>query len=143
MLVRGARECLASLRMAGYSFDNPQLISAKELGAMHDRKRVFIVSYANEWLKNAQLPRCWDDQMRTMVQADRSSSEWLSVERPSNGETNGASRGLVQSPLFVPTNSPGRIKARHLAGRCVCPAQARIPLNRVLHLDSLSRTANV
>jgi DNA (cytosine-5)-methyltransferase 1 len=137
LLVRGARECLASLRMAGYSFDNPQLVSAKELGATHNRARLFIVSYVNEWLENAQLPRGWDDQVREMVQGARLDSRWLSIERSSNGETNGLPGGLVQSPLSVPAGTPGRIRARYLAGRTVTPNQARVPLQRVKYLDSL------
>jgi hypothetical protein len=47
--------------------------------------------------------------------------------------------GLVQPT--IPNKTPGRIRARYLAGRTVTPAQAAIALRRVLYLDSLSSKA--
>ena len=122
--------------MAGYKFDPPPLLSAKELGAMHQRKRIFIVSYSNQ-LQFKKEPTCWYDQMRKMVQRQKANSRWLSVERTCDRTDDGIPRGLVRCPLAVPTNTPGRIRSRILAGRTVTPAQAAIALTRVLYLNSL------
>ncbi len=133
---RGLRTILGGLRMAGYNFDPPLLLSAKELGAMHQRNRVFIVSYTNE-LQFKNQPTCWYDQMREVVERQKANSRWLSVERTCHRTDDGIPRGLVRYPLAVPTNTPGRIRSRILAGRTVTPAQAAIALTRVLYLNSL------
>lgn len=134
---RGLRAVLGALRVAGYSFDPPLLLLATETGAMHRRNRVFIVSYSNQ-LQFKQEPTSWDDQVRKVVERQKVNSPWLSVERTSDRTSNGIPRGLVRCPLAVPTNTPGRIRSRILAGRCVTPAQAAIALTRVLYLNKLT-----
>ena len=67
---KGLRECLASLRMAGYNFDVPQIVSAKELGAPHKRERVFVVAYSNSLVWREQ-PTEWSGQIRNQVEAVR------------------------------------------------------------------------
>ncbi|MGL4618705.1 MAG: DNA cytosine methyltransferase [Chroococcidiopsis sp.] len=137
LLVRGARECLASLRMAGYSFDNPQLVSAKELGATHNRARVFIVSYANEWLENAQLPCCWSDQMRNLVSSELAINRFPMFESADDGAAIRFPPGLDEVPVGVTRGATGRIKSRYLFGRTVCPAQAAVALRRVKYLAGI------
>lgn len=46
-LSRGCREVVAGLRMVGYQVEGPIIVSAEELGAPHQRKRIFVVGYAN------------------------------------------------------------------------------------------------
>lgn len=134
---RGLRAVLGGLRMAGYKFDPPLLLSATQLGAMHKRKRLFIVSYSDQ-LQFKTQPTSWDHQMRKVVQRQKVNSHWLSVERTCDRTDDGIPRGLVRCPLAVPTNTPGRIRSRILAGRTVTPPQAAIALTRVLYLNSLT-----
>ncbi|MBE9170857.1 DNA cytosine methyltransferase [Pleurocapsales cyanobacterium LEGE 06147] len=134
---RGLRTILATLYMAGYSFE-VETVSAQELGAGHQRFRLFIISYPDEWANIYNNAPCWSDQMREMVQRQRADSEWLTVKRRSDRSDYGFPVGLVRSALSVPTSTPGRIRARYLAGRTVTPGQAAVALRRVLYLDSLS-----
>jgi DNA (cytosine-5)-methyltransferase 1 len=132
----GLRAVLGSLRMAGYTFDNPQLISAKELGAGHQRKRVFIVSYP-ERLRFKGQPLCWSDQIRDSIQTVRTQARWLLLERSIDGINPRFPDGLDNVPLNVPKGTAGRIRSRFLFGRSVTPPQATIPLLRVQYLNSL------
>ena len=134
---RGLRTILATLYMAGYSFEI-ETVSARELGASHQRLRLFIISYPDEQLELYQQT-CWSDQMREMVQRQRVNCSWLSVKRRGNGSNYGFSEGLVCTS--VTNRTPGRIRARYLAGRTVTPGQAAVALRRVLYLDSLSSQA--
>ena len=129
--------------MAGYSFE-VETVSARELGASHQRFRIFIVSYPDEQLF-LKGQTCWSDQVRlrsahcrrqSLVQRQRVNCSWLSVKRTGNGSDYGISPELVR--LSVPSKTPGRIRARYLAGRTVTPAQAAVALRRVLYLNSLS-----
>jgi DNA (cytosine-5)-methyltransferase 1 len=136
LIDRGLRAVLGSLRMAGYTFDNPQIVSAAELGAGHQRKRVFIVSYP-ERLRFKEQPLCWTDQIRDSIQKVRTKAEWLLLERSSNGINPRFPDGLDNVPLNVRRGTAGRIRSRFLFGRCVTPPQATIPLLRVQYLHSL------
>ncbi len=131
---RGLRAILGGLSLAGYAWEI-ETITARELGAGHQRLRLFIVSYPDEQRSRLQQT-CWSDQMREMVQRQRLDSEWLTVKRTSDRLTYELPDGLVQPT--VPSKTPGRIRARYLAGRTVTPAQATIALQRVLYLNSLS-----
>ena len=67
---RGLREVLGGLRMAGYTWDDPQLISAAWLGAPHRRDRLFVVAYSNELLGRFRaVPTCWAEQIRAGTEA--------------------------------------------------------------------------
>ncbi len=59
---RGLRAVLGGLRMAGYKFDPPLLLSATQLGAMHKRKRLFIVSYSDTVVVDGKLAECCSNQ---------------------------------------------------------------------------------
>ena len=146
---RGGGTILASLYMAGYSWEI-ETVSAQELGAGHQRLRVFIISYPDEWANQFQNAPCWSSQMREMVQRQRADSQWLSVRNTGDRSDNGLSVQLVrgsdrtilkESYYTEPSKTPGRIRARYLAGRTVTPAQAAIALRRVLYLNSLSSQA--
>ncbi|WP_072013956.1 DNA cytosine methyltransferase [Myxosarcina sp. GI1] len=143
---RGLRAILGGLSLAGYSTEI-EYVSAAKLGAGHQRLRLFIISYPNEWADLYQNAPCWSDQMREMVQRQRLSSQWLTVrdlrDRVNNGLSVRLVRGLNEAILeechyTEPSKSPGRIRARYLAGRTVTPGQAAIALRRVLYLNALS-----
>ena len=67
---RGLRECLGGLRMAGYNFDEPQIVSAKEVGSCNLRERIFVTAYSNRIVWREQ-PTCWSGQIRSQIEAAR------------------------------------------------------------------------
>ena len=134
---RGLRAILGGLSLAGYAWEI-ETVSARELGAGHQRFRLFIISYPDEQ-RELYNQTCWSDQMREMVQRQRANSQWLTVRQSSDRDDYGVSPELVQ--LSVPNRTPGRIKSRYLAGRTVTPGQAAVALRRVLYLNSLSHQA--
>jgi hypothetical protein len=75
-------------------------------------------------------------RQQSLVQRQRLNSQWLTVKRTGDRLTYELPDGLVQP--IVPSKTPGRIRARYLAGRTVTPAQAAIALERVLYLHSMS-----
>ena len=130
---RGLRQILASLRMGGYESE-VEIISAASLGAGHRRERLFIVSYPDS-LQFREKPTSWADQIGELVAREKSNTCWTTVEQRNYSYCPRFSTGLVQP--FVPTNTPGRIRARYLAGRSVTPAQAAVALQRVRYLNKL------
>lgn len=54
VISRGLRAILGGLRVVGYCWDDPQIISASELGAPQERKRLFIVAYPNHLRSSVQ-----------------------------------------------------------------------------------------
>ncbi|MEO1340819.1 MAG: DNA cytosine methyltransferase [Cyanobacteria bacterium J06635_13] len=135
---RGLRSVLGGLRMAGYQSE-VEIVSASELGAGHQRLRLFIVSYLDEWADRFSKAPCWSDQMREMVQRQRVNSQWLTARKSGDRIDYGIPEGVVR--FTVPNRTKGRIKSRYLAGRTVTPGQASIALRRVLYLNSLSSQA--
>lgn len=149
VIKRGLRAILGGLALAGYAWEIGY-VSAAELGAGHQRLRLFIISYPDEWRILYDLAPCWSDQMREMVQRQRLDSEWLTVrhkgDRPDDGisvQLVRESEGTILEEFYYtePSKAPGRIRARYLAGRTVTPGQAAIALSRVLYLHSLSSQA--
>jgi hypothetical protein len=100
---------------------------------------LFVVSYPHSLF--GHLPSSWVEQIGAMVEAQRVNSQWLTVERnrlcPDSGLSFSLVSGLRPQFCIVPTGTPGRIKARKLAGRTVTPGQASIAINRVLYLHSM------
>ena len=141
---RGLRAILGGLRMVGYESEC-QVVSAQELGAGHKRERLFIVSYPYGQFGN--LPTSWNQQVGDVVTRQRANSQWLTAKRDRLRTDSGFSFQLVSGSctptehttdwFTCPTHTPGRIRARKLAGRTVTPAQAAIPIERVLYLNSL------
>jgi DNA (cytosine-5)-methyltransferase 1 len=128
---RGLRAILGGLRMAGYQSE-VEIVSAAELGAGHRRERLFIVSYLDN-LQFREQPTCWADQIGELVAREKSHTYWTTVEQRNYSYSPRFPTGVVQP--FVPTNTPGRIRARYLAGRTITPAQAAIALQRVIYLN--------
>jgi DNA (cytosine-5)-methyltransferase 1 len=140
LLARGFNEVVSSLGEIGY-VGEWFCVRASALGAGHRRDRLFVVSYPDQQRSDPK-PHCRAEQMRALVQGQRTAATWGTVERSSDGEHYGLSSQLVRSGFATPTNYPGRIKARVLAGRTVCPAQAAIALNRVLQIQADLENAN-
>jgi DNA (cytosine-5)-methyltransferase 1 len=141
---RGLRAVLGGLRMAGYAWEIER-VTAEECGAGHRRPRLFIISYPDHEQERFQQTR-GENQMREFLQRVSPDYGWLTVKRRSDRPYHGLSvelvRGAESRPLTrdeytTPTNTPGRIRARYLAGRTVTPAQAAIALQRVLYLHDL------
>ncbi len=60
---RGLRTVIAGLRLADYETEI-EIISASELGAPHERKRVFVIAYADHLaLWQRQNFCCWSEQI--------------------------------------------------------------------------------
>lgn len=130
---RGLNEVVSSLAAIGY-VGEWFCVRASSLGAGHRRDRLFIISYPDQQRSHPE-PHRWAEQVREVVQRQRASATWGTVERGCNGNGYGLSPELARSGFAVPTNYPGRLKARVLAGRTVCPAQAAIALTRVLQIN--------
>ena len=130
---RGLRTVLGFLHLAGYSYE-AELVSAASLGAGHQRLRLFVVSYPNQFRELFNQTR-WSEQMRDMVEGERTAAQWTTVEQRGDRVHPRFPSGLVRPT--VPTRTPGRIRSRYLAGRSCTPAQAAIALRRVLYLNSL------
>lgn len=71
-LSRGCREVVASLRMVGYTVEGPLIVSAQELGAPHQRKRIFVVGYANHLSQIIEgTSRSWEEQIGDQLEIAR------------------------------------------------------------------------
>lgn len=81
-LDRGAREVAASLRMVGYQVEGPVIVSAAELGAPHQRKRIFIVAHRNDLSLGQQESFArWEEQIREHLAIARNYSYSQSQRR--------------------------------------------------------------
>ena len=122
-----------------------QVVSAQELGAGQKRERLFVISYP--YGQFGDIPTSWNEQIGDVVTRQRANSQWLTAKRDRLRTDSGFSFQLVSGSctptehttdwFTCPTHTPGRIRARKLAGRTVTPAQAAIPIERVLYLNSL------
>ena len=123
------------------------LIEAQPRFCIMEQPEGFIISYPDEQRLIYEQQTCWSDQMREMVQRQKLNQEWLSVRNECDRSNNGLSVELVrgsnttileESDYIEPSKTPGRIRARYLAGRTVTPGQAAIALRRVLYLNSIT-----
>ena len=144
IVTRGLRAILGGLRMVGYESEY-QVVSAQELGAGHKRERLFVISYP--YGQFGDIPTSWNEQVGDVVTRQRANSQWLTAKRDRLRTDSGFSFQLVSGSctptehstdwFTCPTHTPGRIRARKLAGRTVTPAQAAVAIERVLYLNSL------
>lgn len=134
LIHRGLRAVLGGLRVAGYAWDDPQIVSAEEVGAPHERQRLFIIAYP-ECLFTQNEPPLWSDQVRTVVQKTRSCASFPVFEQRDDGITYGLPAGLDSVPISVPQGTPGRIRSRYLYGRSVVPACAAVAFCRIKFLE--------
>lgn len=145
LLNRGGREVFASLRMAGYCCSDPLLISAKEVGAQHQRNRVFIIAFLQDIAQQRhehQFQTCGADQVRTIAQEAGHHFPIPLFVRDGDGinlRIPPALDGMPRQPITIDdfgakSRTKGRIKARYKFAKTVMPGQAYIALKRVQQL---------
>ena len=146
LLVRGGREVVASLRMAGYCVEEPLLLSAKEVGAGHQRNRVFIVAFLQNFAQQQhehQFQSCGANEVRTIAQEAGHHFPIPLFIRNGNGVDIRIPPGLdglpVNQNIFIsdfeaPSRTKGRIRARYVFAKTVMPGQAYVALKRVQYL---------
>jgi len=146
LLVRGGREVVASLRMAGYCVEDPLLVSAKEIGAGHQRNRVFIIAYLQNFAQQQheyQFQPCGTNEVRTIAQEARNHFPIPLFIRHGNGVDIRVPPGLDGLPFHqnisisdfeAESRTKGRIRARYAFAKTVMPGQAYIALKRLQHL---------
>lgn len=146
LLVRGGREVVASLTMAGYRVEDPLLLSAKEIGAGHQRNRVFIVAFLQNFAQQQyehQFQTGGADQVRTIAQEAGHHFPIPLFVRYGNGVDIRIPSGLDGLPCHqtvtisdfgVKSKTKGRIRSRYVFAKTVMPGQAYVALKRVQHL---------
>lgn len=152
LVTRGLRAVLGGLRMAGYCWEDPQIISAAELGAPHRRKRLFILAYANHLSKRVrQISPCWAEQIGSQIknrkahyQREKATlksdvlphgiPEWLG-RRHLDGYWESKARSAINDPETL-KYCKGRTECINLYGKAVTPEQAAIAFSRVKFINS-------
>jgi len=146
LLTRGGREVVASLRMAGYCVEDPLLLSAKEVGASHQRNRVFVVAYLQDFAQQQheyQFQTSGANQVRTIAQEARHhfpiplfirDGDGVDIRVPPGLDGLPCNQNISISHFGVKSRTKGRIRARYLFAKTVMPGQAYIALKRVQHL---------
>ncbi|MEG4518879.1 DNA cytosine methyltransferase [Microcoleus sp. AT9b-C5] len=147
---RGLRTILGALQMAGFDTEI-EIVSASECGAVHERQRVFIVAYPNDFaLQQREGWQGWSKCLGKQIEIARSFTHYP--------ETQPRAVSLdARFPPYLagvhyenwwrfnppPTNpgveprTPGRAEAVSLVGRSIVPIQAAVPLMRLQFLASL------
>lgn len=146
LLVRGGREVVASLQMAGYCVEEPLLLSAKEVGASHQRNRVFIIAFLQDFAQQQheyQFQSCGADQVRTIATVAGHhfpiplfirDGDGVDIRVPPGLDRLPCNQNITISHFEVKSKTKGRIRARYLFAKTVMPGQAYIALKRVQHL---------
>lgn len=118
-----AHEVMRGLYQSGYRFD-AQIISAEEVGAPHQRERVFVVAYSNSVVKAARgkVFQGWSEQIRSHLAIARTFSNWEKTQLPDNGVDHGI---------------PDRLAGLSAYGNAIVPQCAVVPLLRVKYLSEL------
>lgn len=146
----GLRAVLGGLRMAGYAWEDPQLISAAWVGSPQRRNRLFLIAYSNNLRQRfREVPTSWNDQIRAEFKAvyqpqrqatpsrarvDDGLSPWLGG-RSVNGWWAKHPARLYPG---IRRHTPKRRECNDLYARSVVPEVAAIALRRILYLNSLA-----
>lgn len=133
LINNGLRAVLGGLRMAGYSTE-VEIISAAQLGAPHQRERLFIIAYPHIWQQEKGQPCSWSSQAGGEIERVKNNSTFPTIKRTDDGVAYGLPPGLDDVPLSIPTATPGRIRSRYLYGRAVVPACAAVAFRRIQFL---------
>jgi DNA (cytosine-5)-methyltransferase 1 len=123
-IAKGAvHEIMRGLYQSGYRFD-AEIIKASEIGAPHQRERVFVVAYSNSIIKAArgEVLESWAEQIRSQIAIARTFGSWESSQLPDNGVSHGI---------------PNRLSGLSAYGNAIVPQCAVVPLLRVKYLASL------
>ncbi|RCJ27287.1 hypothetical protein A6S26_12675 [Nostoc sp. ATCC 43529] len=147
---RGLQTILGAFKLGGYQTE-VEIISAAELGAPHERNRVFVIGHCNNLsLQQRQGWRCWDEQVREHIAIARQIIKYPQTQPLSVPLDDGVSRYLAglsyagwwkqNSPPVesgVQPMSRGRREIINLVGRSIVPLQAAVALMRVKFLVEL------
>ncbi len=155
IITRGLRAIIAGLRMAGYK-EEVNIISAKELGAPHQRNRIFVVAYSNDtWQRVREVAPCWADQIRDDIENARLHSSWGQATSSSSRLDDGIPSWLggrhiagywasrVKSAIAypgLPRHTSGRRNCVDCYGKAVTPQQAEIAFLRIKYIESLDNS---
>ena len=110
-------ECLHG---GGYRFD-VEIIKASEVGAPHQRERIFVVAYDHSTVQapRGEVFQSWSRQIGSQVERARSFGIWQSSQLPDNGVDHGI---------------PNRLSGLSAYGNAIVPQCAAIALMRVQYL---------
>ncbi|MGB8689592.1 MAG: DNA cytosine methyltransferase [Microcoleus sp.] len=150
LIDRGLQAILGSLRMAGYQSE-VEVISASELGAPHQRQRVFVIAYTDDlFLWQRQNFCCWSKQIRTHIAIAReigarsqTESRTVSLDARVPDYLAGVHYDnwwRINPPPITPglkRRTPGRREGVSLVGKSIVPQCAAIALMRIQFLASL------
>ena len=151
----GLRAVLGGLRMVEYSWEDPEIISAAELGAPHERERVFIIAYPNDVSQRLNgVQTGWHEQIGAEVAAIHSQGgQTTSISRGVDDgipdwlggvPISGHWRDAISATPVYPATGHHIKNRRHcvdLYGRAVTPQQAEIALKRVCYLAEFAGIA--
>lgn len=148
---RGLRAILGALRVAGYQAEI-EVISASELGAPHERKRVFVIAYLHDLSLRQREEFCrWSEQIGGHVEAAKSLVPHPETQPGSLRLDDAIPRWLDgirfdgwwlrHQPQTAGIDRTRSVSARreciNLYGRSIVPLQAAVALMRVQFLASL------
>ncbi|MCC3459797.1 MAG: DNA cytosine methyltransferase [Oscillatoriales cyanobacterium] len=147
---RGLRAVVAGLSLAGYEVEI-EIVSASELGAPHERQRVFVIAYAdNLALQQRKGWICWSESLGTDIETARKigarseiKPSFMSVDARIPSYLAGVhyeNWWRMNPPPVNPglkRRTPGRREAINLVGRSIVPLQAFVALMRVQFLANL------
>ncbi|WP_242049410.1 DNA cytosine methyltransferase [Aulosira sp. FACHB-615] len=133
LINRGLRAVLGGLRMAGYTAE-VEIVSAAELGAPHERERLFIIAYPHLWQQEKRISCGWASQIGGEIERVKADFAFPTIERRDDGFAYGFPKGLDSVSESVPSGTAGRIRSRYLYGRSVVPACAVVAFRRIKFL---------
>ncbi|OKH14818.1 hypothetical protein NIES592_08045 [Fischerella major NIES-592] len=148
LIHRGLRAILGGLRVAGYSTE-VEIVSAEQLGAPHERERLFIIAYPYHLCQRQdRMPPCWDEQIRAEIEAIYNQGRQT---QPSDTRVDdgiplwlggigfaGQWRDTAHTtPVYagVRRHMESRRKCVDLYGRSVVPACAAVAFHRIKYLS--------
>ncbi len=148
---RGLRTALAGLSLAGYQSE-VEVISASELGAPHERQRVFVIAYKHDvCLRERHDFCCWTQQIGKHIAIAKSFVSYPEAQSRTVQLSDGIPEWLAgisidnwwkynQPPVSagIEPRTPGRRECVSLYGKSIVPQCAAIALMRVQFLASLS-----
>jgi DNA (cytosine-5)-methyltransferase 1 len=133
VITNGLRAILGGLRMAGYSWDNPQILQAAFFGSPQKRERLFIIAYPND---RARIrTECWSDQIGESIKRQRFQARYPSFECRGDERIIRVPPELGEVDMFQPKGIANRNDARRLFGRTIDLNCASVAIKRVLYLE--------
>ncbi|MBD6620537.1 DNA cytosine methyltransferase [Komarekiella sp. 'clone 1'] len=155
LIYRGLRAILGGLRVVGYHWDDPQLISAAEVGSPQQRNRLFVVAYTNNILQRLNgMQTSWGNQIGAEIKAiynqgrqvkpsrtrvDDGVPHWLGGKSIDGWWRDNLSAAPVYPGIRHHLNK--RRDCNDLYARSVCPLQAAIAIKRVCYLANFASCA--